>query len=45
MHYAGGGISLASKLRGLTAESFVELLAGVFDVIQVGSIFITLFLM
>ncbi|KAI5080569.1 hypothetical protein GOP47_0003752 [Adiantum capillus-veneris] len=30
-----GGLSLASKLRSLTAESFVQLLMGVFDVIQV----------
>eukprot|EP00250_Pteridium_aquilinum_P007466 c17176_g1_i1 orf=398-3802(+) len=30
-----GGLSLASKLRSLTAESFVQLLIGVFDVIQV----------
>lgn len=30
-----GGVSLASKLRSLTAESFVQLLTGVFDVIQV----------
>lgn len=29
------GVSLASKLRSLTAESFVQLLTGVFDVIQV----------
>ncbi|KAH7404590.1 hypothetical protein KP509_15G033300 [Ceratopteris richardii] len=30
-----GGQSLASKLRSLTAESFVQLLTGVLDVIQV----------
>lgn len=30
----GGGVSLASKLRSLSAESFVQLLTGVFDVIQ-----------
>lgn len=34
-YYSAGGPSLASKLRNLSSESFVQLLAAIFKVVQV----------
>lgn len=33
--YSGGGLSLASKLRTLSSEAFVDLLTAIFRIVQV----------
>lgn len=33
--YSGGGLSLASKLRTLSSEAFVNLLTAIFRIVQV----------